>query len=304
MKIRFINWFIAAGCVAAALLAGCGRRDEATVGTPENPLVVVLSPAHAPSASSGALALLEKHLEAATGMSIEMKVALSPADTIKKFDSDLADAGLVTLEEYLVAREEYGVRPVLQVLRGNKLSVYDGVILTKAVGGAKSVAGLAGKKVGFTGPYSVSGFTLPSIYLKKAGVEVNPDFSPSHDGNLQKLIRGEVYAAATYARQAARQPGLKILAVTGKVPNEPLIVRRDLSPEKRAALASAFVRLADTREGRAALAALADITGFRPADEDVYRPVHDLIRSEGKTVYDLVPDGWYIYRLNQPYYPN
>jgi len=303
MKTRSINWFIAAGLFSAALAAGCGRRKEATVGTPENPLVVVLSPAHAP-VSSGALVFIEKYLEAATGMSIDLKVALSPADAIKKFDADQADAGLITLEEYLVAREEYGVRPVLQALRGNKLSAYDGVILTRAAGGAKSVAGLAGKKVGFTGPYSVSGFTLPSIYLKKAGVEVNPDFSSSHEGNLQKLVKGEVYAAATYARQAARRPGLKILAVTGKVPNEPLVVRRGLAPEKSAALVSAFLKLADTKEGRSSLGALADITGFRPADEDVYRPVHDLIWAEGKTVYDLVPDGWYIYRLNQPYYPN
>jgi len=304
MKNGSINWLLAAGLCTAVLTGGCARRNEAKIGTPEEPLVVVLSPAHAPASSSGALIFLKKYLEAATGMSVNIEVALTPADAIKKFDANQADAGLVTLEEYLVAREEYGVRPALQALRGDGLDAYDGVILTKAAGGAKSVADLAGKKVGFTGPYSVSGFTLPSIYLKKAGVEVNADFSPSHEANLQKLVRGEVYAAATYARQAARQPGLKVLAVTGKVPNEPLIIRRSLRPEKSAALVSAFLKLADTKEGRGALGALADITGFGPADTDVYRPVHDLIRAEGKTVYDLVPDGWYIYRLNQPYYPD
>lgn len=304
MKISSFGRLAVAGLVSAFLLAGCAKRDEATVGTPANPLVVVLSPAHASGASADALAYIKKHLEAATAMSVTLKLADSPGQTIRQFDSNTTDAGLVTLEEYLVAREEYGVRAALQALRGDKLAQYEGVLLTKSAGGAKSVVELAGKKVGFVGPYSVSGFTLPAIYFEKAGVKVEPDFSASHAQALEKLVKGEVYAAATYARQAARRPGLKILAYTGKVPNEPLIVRRGLDLEKKTMLVSAFLSLAGTKEGRRALGTIADITGFRPADEAVYKPLHETLLTEGKTVYDLVPDGWEIYRLNQPYVPD
>lgn len=303
MKIKSVNWLLAAGLVPALLLGGCSRRDEKTVGTPENPLVVILSPAHSPSVP-GALAFIKNHLETASGMSVDLKVAESPGAAIKQFDSDRTDAGLVTLEEYLVARAEYGVRPELQVLRGDKLADYEGAILTRSAGGAGTVGELAGKKFGFVGPYSVSGFTLPAIYLRKAGVTVVSDFTSSHEASLNKLLKGEVYAAATYAGQASRRPGLKILAFTGKVPNEPVIVRRGLAPEKRKALAAAFSSLGGTASGRKALAELADITGFRPADEAVYKPLHDLILADGQPVYDLVPEGWEIYRLNQPYYPD
>ncbi|MDO8805180.1 MAG: phosphate/phosphite/phosphonate ABC transporter substrate-binding protein [Elusimicrobiota bacterium] len=292
------------GMLVALVWGGCSRRDEATVGTPANPLVVVFSPAHAPSASSGALAFIKKHLETASGMSVDLRAAESPAAAIKQFSAGRADAGIVTLEEYLVAREEYGVRAELQVLRGDKLAEYEGAILIRSADGPGSAAELAGRKVGFVGPYSVSGFTLPAIYLKKAGVPVASDFSPSHEANLKKLVNGEVYAAATYARQVSRYPGLRILAFTGKVPNEPVIVRRSLSPEKRKALASALLTLGGTPEGLRALGAVADITGFRPADQTAYKPLHDLILSEGKSVYDLIPGGWEIYRLNQPYYPD
>ncbi|MDP2866879.1 MAG: PhnD/SsuA/transferrin family substrate-binding protein [Elusimicrobiota bacterium] len=304
MKIRSCGWLLAVGFFSALLLGGCSRRDEKTVGTPENPLVVILSPAHAPAASSGALAFIEKHLETATGMSVDLSVAESPAAAIKKFSAGRADAGLVTLEEYLVARAEYGVRPELQVLRGDKLAEYEGAILTRSAGGAGAVGELSGKKFGFVGPYSVSGFTLPAIYLKKAGITVASSFSAGHEENIKKLLSGEVYAAATYARQASRRQGRKILAFTGKVPNEPVIVRKSLGAEKRKALAAAFLTLAATAEGRRALGAVADITGFRPADEAAYRPLHDLILAEGQSVYDLIPDGWEIYRLNQPYYPD
>ncbi len=293
----------AALCVAAALaLGGCSRRDERTVGTPENPLVVVFSPAHSPS--SGALAFIRKHLQTATGLSVDLKVAETPAAAIKQFSAGLADAGLVTLEEYLVAREEYGVRPELQALRGDRLAEYEAAILTKSSGGAKRVEDLKGKEFGFVGPYSVSGFTLPAIFLKHAGITVAAYFAPTHESNLKKLVKGEIYAAATYAGQASRYPGLKILVYTGKVPNEPVIVRNSLSPEKRKALSEAFLTLAGTGEGRKALGAVADITGFRPADEAAYRPMHDLLLAEGQSVYDLIPEGWQIYRLNQPYYPD
>jgi len=304
MKTRFIGRLLTAGAVGAFLLSGCGRRDEATVGTPANPLVVVLSPAHEPQGEPGALDYIKRHLEKETGLSVAVKVEQTPGGTINAFRAGLTDAGLVTLEEYLVAREEYGVHAELQVLRGDKLSEYQGAILTRAASEANTVADLAGKKFGFVGPYSVSGFTLPSVYLKKAGVKVVPDFSPTHEINLKKLINGEVFAAATYARQVSRFPGLKVLAVTGTIPNEPVIVRHSLRPETRKALAAAFLSLGAAPEGRRALAAVADITGFRPADEAVYKPLHEFIRSSGKTVYDLVPEGWDIYRLNQPYYPD
>ncbi|MBI4350666.1 MAG: phosphate/phosphite/phosphonate ABC transporter substrate-binding protein [Elusimicrobia bacterium] len=289
---------------AALALGGCSRRDEATVGTPGNPLLVILSPAHSPASSPGALDHLKAHLEKATGMTVDLKAAASAAETVKSFDSDRTDAGLVTLEEYLVARAEYGVRPELQALRGDKLAEYEGAILTRAAGGAGAVAELAGRKVGFVGPYSVSGFTLPVIYLKKAGVAVTADYSAGHEAVLKKLVDGEIYAAATYARQASRKPGLKILAFTGKVPNEPLVVRKGLAPEKRKALSAAFLAIAGTSEGRRALGAVADISGFRPADEAAYKPLHDLLLSEGKSVYDLVPEGWDIRRLSEPYYPD
>lgn len=286
--------------LAAASLAGCSRRDEATVGSPENPLVVVLSPAHAPTA--GALDFVKKHLESSTAMVVRLEVAATPADTIRRFDAGLADAGLVTVEEYLVAREEFGVHADLQALRGDKLADFEAVILARA-DGPKTPAELAGKKVGFVGPYSVSGFTLPCIYLGKAGLNPERVYSDSHNANVKKLEEGAVAAAATYARQASR-PGLKVLAVTGKVPNEPLIVRRSLAAEKRSMLVSAFLSLGGTPEGRKALLEMADITGFRLADEAVYKPLHDLLLAEGRSVYDQIPEGWQIQRLGQPYMPD
>jgi len=297
---NIVNRVLCAALLPALLLAGCSRRDEASVGTPANPLVVVLSPAHAP-ASPDALVYIQDHLQKATGLSVRVETAATPAAAINPFGTGKADAGLITLEEFLVAREEYGVLPGLQALRGAGLADYEGVLLARSDGGPKTLADLAGLKVGFVGPYSVSGFTLPVVYLEKAGVKAEREFSAGHDQNVKKLLDGQVAAAATYARQAGKHKGLRVLAVTGRVPNEPVVFRRALAEEKREALKAAFVGLAATREGRKALGAVADITGFRPVSAEVYRPLHELLRAEGKSVYDLMPEGWAIHRLNQPY---
>lgn len=295
-----VNRVLCAGMLPALLLAGCARRDEASVGTPANPLVVLLSPAHAPAAPA-ALAYIQEHLQKATGLTVRVETAATPGAAINPFGSGKADAGLLTLEEFLVAREEYGVQPGLQALRGDRLADYEGVLLARAAGGPKTVADLAGMKVGFVGPYSVSGFTLPVVFLEKAGVKAEREFSAGHDENVRKLLDGRLAAAATYARQAGKHKELRVLAVTGRVPNEPLVFRCDLAEAKREAVKAAFVGLADSKEGRKALGAVADITGFRPVSAEVYRPLHEMLRAGGKSVYDLMPEGWEIHRLNQPY---
>ena len=49
------------------------------------------------------------------------------------------------------------------------------------------------------------------------------------------------------------------------------------------------------------LLAVAGITGFGPVEDGAYRGVHESLQEAEKTVYDLVPGGDEIRRLNQPY---
>jgi len=54
-----VNRVLCAAMLPALLLAGCSRRDEASVGTPANPLLVLLSPAHAPAAPAALVYIQE-----------------------------------------------------------------------------------------------------------------------------------------------------------------------------------------------------------------------------------------------------
>jgi phosphonate transport system substrate-binding protein len=237
---------------------------------------------------------ISDRLSSATGLTVDVRAAASPLDAIEQLGTRKADAGILTLEEFLLAHEEYGVVPGLQVLRGKGETRYDSVILVPAKSTAKKVADLDGARFGFVDPYSVSGFLLPTQFLQKEGVKVAPLFLDSHDKALEALTNGEVAAIATYADQAAGRKDLRVLARTGTVPNEPFVFRKYLRSEQRQALVKALLEQKD-------LLPVAHITGFGPVDEEAYRSVHDILRAAGKTVYDIVPGGTAFRRLNQGY---
>ncbi len=302
-KKRLIGGVAIPAVLAVLVLWGCSLRKEAAVGTPGNPLVVVFSPEHVPQGSGGELLLIARYLSGKTGLTVEAKTAATAIDAVDLLGNGVADMGFLTTEEYLVAREEHGVKAVLQVLRRGKETQYDGVILAQTAGGPRDSAELAGVKFAFGDPYSISGYFLPSVFLKKAGVKVEPVFAGSHDAAVKELVEGRAAAAATYAAPASSRPGLRVLAVTGTAPNEPVVARKSLLPEKREAVAAALLELPGTPEGRRALGAVADITGFRPVSEEAYRSTHELLRAAGKSVYDLLPGGWHIRVLSEPYMP-
>lgn len=284
----------------AAGLSACVGRSESSIGTPKTPLVVLLSPAHAP-ASPESLAAIAGRLSAVSGLAVEARVATSPLDAIEQLGTRKADAGILSLEEFLLAHEEYGVSAGLRALRGKGETQFDGVILVMAKSTAKKIPDLDGGKFGFVEPYSVSGYLLPAQFLQKEGVKVEAKFLGSHDQAMDALVKGEVSAIATYGRHAAERKDLRVLARTGTVPNEPFVFRKGLEPEKREAIIKALQELAVSAEGKKDLLAVADITGFGPADESAYQAVHELLRTAGTTVYDIVPEGTEVRRLNQPY---
>jgi phosphonate transport system substrate-binding protein len=304
----------------AAGLGACAGRDEPSIGTAGNPLVMILSPAHAPAQVTTRCSLasevrasapinnpwdfpplrtLQRGLSARSGLNVYVCVAASPVDAIEQLGARKADAGILTLDEFLLAREEYGVEDDLQVLRGDGAPQYESVILVKAQSLARTAADLEGDKFGFVDPYSVSGFLLPAQFLKKEGVKVEARFLGSHAKALEALQNGEVAAIATYGGQGAGMKNLRVLAVAGVVPNEPFVFRKGLQPEKRRALEAALRALAADPDGQQALLSLAGISGLGPVDEKAYRSVHDFLKAAGKSVYDIVPDGDEVKRLKE-----
>ena len=266
------------------LVTGACRRDRSSTGTPGNPFTIVTSTAHA---SPEVARELETALAEHSGLTIKVRVEAAGADAVSSAGMQEADAGLLPIFEYLRARQEYGVRAGLQVVRGDAKE-YTGVLVVKDDSAIRAVADLRGRKVAFVDRSSTTGYLLPIRVLQETGVEVTPVFSGSHDAVMAALAADEVDAAATFA---AERPGIRVLAETGTVPNEPVFFAAKVLPEAREKVTRALVELAATPEGRALLEELGGITGFAPITDDNYRDVHDLLGDIDRSVADLVPGG-------------
>jgi phosphonate transport system substrate-binding protein len=185
------------------------------------------------------------------------------------------------------------------VIREGGARSYEGVLVTRADSPVRSLKELDTKTVAFVDRYSTSGFVYPAKLLRDAGVKPVVVFAGTHHKALEELRAGRAAAAATFAGAAAADATLRVLARTEAIPNEPVSFRDGLDDPAKRRFIEALVAFAGTQEGKAVLQEMAGITGFEPATDEDYRPVHDVVRGADRTVQDLVPRGWWIHNENR-----
>jgi len=275
----------------ALLPAGC-RRDERRLGTAEAPLVVVLSESH--GADAARVRELEALLAKASGLGVELRVAPSAEDAVRLAGSPNVDAALLSVFEYLLCRQLHGVSAGLRVVRVGGGRTHLGEIVSKRSGPVQSLSDLAGKKIAFVHRYSSTGYLLPSKLIADAKVSVTPVFTGSHEAALAALKEGRVDAAATYEDSVKEDSTLVVLGKTPALPNEPLFFRAGLAPEKKQKLMEAFQSVAASADGKRVLAGIAHTEGFEPVTDADYAGAVAVIDGIGKSVKDVVPQGWIV----------
>lgn len=266
-------------------VASC-RRDRASTGTATNPFVFVVSSSHATPEDA-------KQLEAALkGITVRVRVVAPGAEAVKSTGMASFDAGLLPLFEYLLARQEYDVHAGLQVVRDSS-KVYRGAIVVHEDAAFQTLADLRGRKVAFVDRTSTTGYLLAWRALRDTKVDAL--MTGSHAAAVAAVLDARADAAATFV---ASREGLRVLAETGSVPNEPVFFSSKTPREVRDQFVRALVDLAATPEGRALLQRMAGITGFEPVTDDEYRTVHELLRETDNSVADLVPGGQHLVEWN------
>jgi len=283
--------------LVAFCASGCHRRLEAEIGSEKSPVVLVLHDSHV-AGEHEQVQQLAAALGKEAGLAVRAYVARSSVEAIQVFGTRRADAGLLPLFEYLLARQEYGVQARLRVLRGDGQPSYRGDILVREGSGLAALAALDGKKLAYADPYSMSGFILPAKLLADHKVRPVPVFAGSHAQALEELRAGRVDAAATFAAESL-PAGLVRLAATDAVPNEPLFFRRGVDEQVKQRLAEALERLAEAPAGGALLHAIAGIHGFAVVDDAAYSAVPEMIRLAGTQIEALVPGGWIVWQSNR-----
>ena len=144
---------------------------------------------------------------------------------------------------------------------------------------------LRGKKIAFAGKHSTSGYLFPIAHLRENGLgkgAYKTKILKNHQAVAKAVASGRVNAGACFEdcrifewpSEKDRNEKTRIIAYTGEIPSDPILVRSNLSDEVKMTLRKAFL----LTNAQAALLTLiskneTQITSFIEAEPKMYDQV-------------------------------
>ncbi len=284
--------------VTLAVLGGCARAEPA-LGTEDNPIILAFVPStDAPEIIESA-DVIEGLLSEQTGYVIEGVVATSYAAVIEAMGTGKAHMGTLATFSYLLAHEKYGVDVALVAVRFGA-PYYNGQIIAGADTGITKIEDLAGKTMCWVDAASTSGYIIPRVMLKAAGVDPDTDLAQqveagSHSTVALAVYQGDCDAGATYIDARDRlvddYPDVYdksiVIAVSDDIPNDGLQFIKDFPADMREKIVQAFVEIMATDEGVEAMALAYDWEEVIEKDDSFYHPFRATLEAAGVSVEEL-----------------
>jgi len=284
--------------VSLAVVAGC-KPAEPALGTADNPIVLAFVPSGEAPEIIASADVIEDLLSEKTGYVIEGTVATSYSAVIEAMGTGKAHVGTLATFAYLLANEKYGVDVALVSVRYGS-PYYIGQIIVGADTGITKIEDLAGKTVCWVDAASTSGYIIPRVMLKAAGVDPDTDLAQqveagSHINVVLAVYQGDCDAGATYvdARDGVADDypdvydKVVVIAESDEIPNDGLQFIKDFPADMREKIVQAFLEIMATDEGVEAMGAAYDWDEVIEKDDSFYDPFRATLEAAGVSVEEL-----------------
>lgn len=175
------------------------------IGSPEHPIKVLFVPSVDANVIVTGGEVLASALNEATGLTFEVVVPTSYAATIEEMCASPADTmAFIPAFGYVLANDLCGVDVSFKAVRRG-WGVYWTMLVVARDSDIQSIADLEGKKFAFPDAGSTSGYLVPTVMLKEAGVTVGEELEAGgHPQAVRAVYTGEAdFAAAFYSPYAA-----------------------------------------------------------------------------------------------------
>jgi phosphonate transport system substrate-binding protein len=172
---------------------------EPTVGTADNPIEVLYVPSVSAEEIVAGGDKLAAALNAATGLTFDVKVGSSYAATIEEMcASPDRSIGFIPAQGYVLASDLCGVNIRLKAQRFG-FDVYWTEYIVPRDAGYTSIFDLSGKKWAYPDPASTSGYLIPSGQFAKSGIKVGDSFEAGgHTEAVRAVYNGEADFGTVY----------------------------------------------------------------------------------------------------------
>ena len=201
-----------------------------------------------------------------------------------------ADIGHLGPKSYVeAATNNYAnVEPVAQLQLANGSLGYRSCLVVHADSDMFSPEDTAGKMFAFNDPNSTSGYLVPStFFMMEMGIDPAKHFSKvtfsgSHEASILAVANKKVEVASTNlpdVQQLTRENklprgSLRVIWVSKLIPNDPIVVRKDLPPTLKAAIQESLLSMKGKPEVFKEIGAW--LGGFVRADDAKYQVIRDL----------------------------
>jgi len=287
--------------LAMGLMTSCGPKE---LGTEENPIVWVFVPSgETDRVTAGAQSVVDL-LHAETGLFFDVKVATEYAGAIEAMCADPAEAhmsSLATFAAVMAADKGCAEAALLSVRYGSP--TYNGQFLVRADSGITDISQLAGKTFCRPDPLSTSGWVIPSVMLKGAGVDPDTDLAQivdagSHDAVAAAVYDGTCDVGATYVDARSRieedYPDVMeqtvVIALEPDIPNDGVQFQTSVPQEVRDQIVAGLLAIAATEEGVEALDTAYQWEELIEADDSFYDAFRQILQAAGVSAEDLMGD--------------
>jgi len=293
---RFLILF--AVLVLALVLSACGSAD---LGTEENPIIWAVVPSGETERVVSGFEDVAAMIFEETGLVVEPFVATEYAGVIEAMCSDPTKAHMAALAtfSYVLANEKGCAEAALVAVRYGS-AVYNGQIFVRADSGINSLEDLEGKTFCRPDPLSTSGWIIPSITLKAAGIDPETDLAQivdagSHDASVAGVYNGDCDAGASYvdARGTIEEEypdvmdAIKVIEISADIPNDGVQFVAGFDAEMQAQIVAALLAIAETEAGQEALDTAYQWNALEEHDDTFYDPFRQVLDAAGVSVEDL-----------------
>ena len=285
----------------AGMAAFATGQKENKLGTEENPIVWSFVPSgNMQRVSSGAQEVADL-LHAKTGLYFKTNVATEYAGVIEAMKSNPPTAHMASLAtfSYVMAHEMGVANAVLVAIRFGT-PTYNGQIITQANSGIKTIKDLKGKTFARPDPLSASGWIIPMLIMKAAGLNPEKDLARivdagSHDAVVSAVYNNQADAGATYVDARTRiekdhpdvMKKLIVIKVTPSIPNDGVQFIPSFPEDLKEKIVNALLEIAKDEKGKEALKTAYQWNGLKKIDDSFYDPFRQLLQASGMSIKEL-----------------
>jgi len=272
------------------LLAWASLTHAADPTWPKELTFALLSTESAPEVTrrwEPILAQLAKDL----GVKVKHVAASDYRGTIEALKFKKAEIGQLGPKAYVEATNDNyaNVEPVVQIRQANGSLGYRSCLIVHADSDIFSPEDIGGKTFAFNDPNSTSGYLVPmTMFLNEMGINPKQHFSKltfsgSHEASILAVTNKKAEVASTNlpdVQQLTREGkvprgALRVIWVSKLIPNDPIVVRKDLPDSLRQAIQESLATM-KAKHPEAFAEGGAFIGGFQKVDDAQYQVIREL----------------------------